>query len=402
MIPFSVYLHIPYCLHKCPYCDFNTYAVSSFPERDYVAALMAELDYRMSLPEWKGRKVRTIYFGGGTPSLFSPDSIATIISTIKKLCGFTTADIEISLEANPGSVEAEKFLGYWKAGVNRLSFGAQSFSLSTLQKLGRLHTPDQVAAAVAAAKSAGFKNLSLDLMFGVPDQTLADVRSDLQQVVRLDPSHVSVYGLTIEKGTPFYQSYKRGDFSLPDEDALIAMTEEINSFLASCGYQRYEISNYALQGRAARHNLAYWNAEDYLGLGAGAHSYTSLYDSAEAKGVRWSNFALPKKYITEASAHGRADSWQETLEKAGLIFEFFFLGLRKIEGVRFSVFESRFGASIFRYYPTLMKVLVSQKLLQINDDFLSLTPQGLLLADSVIENFSQIESLPTDESAARA
>ena len=286
--------------------------------------------------------------------------------------------------------------------MNRLSFGAQSFSLSTLQKLGRLHTPDQVAAAVAAAKSAGFKNLSLDLMFGVPDQTLADVRSDLQQVVRLDPSHVSVYGLTIEKGTPFYQSYKRGDFSLPDEDALIAMTEEINSFLASCGYQRYEISNYALQGRAARHNLAYWNAEDYLGLGAGAHSYTSLYDSAEAKGVRWSNFALPKKYITEASAHGRADSWQETLEKAGLIFEFFFLGLRKIEGVRFSVFESRFGASIFRYYPTLMKVLVSQKLLQINDDFLSLTPQGLLLADSVIENFSQIESLPTDESAARA
>lgn len=388
MQPFSLYLHIPYCLHKCPYCDFNTYALSSFSEKEYVAALLSELDYRSSLPEWRGRMVQSIYFGGGTPSLFTPAGIRRIISVILKT--FPVDDkIEVSLEANPGTVSYDTLSGYFEAGVNRLSIGAQSFSTEILKALGRMHTGAQVEEAVLTARNVGFSNISIDLIYGAPVQTIADLQSDLMEIGRLEPTHVSPYGLTIEKGTPFFTSYKKGVLKLPKEDVVIDMMRRIKNELSGCGLTQYEISNFAKPGKEARHNLAYWNGEDYLGLGAGAHSFcAALGDGVQHFGKRWSNYALPQKYMEDAVVAGYADSWSESLDEHASVFEYFFLGLRKTSGVSLSKFEQKFGRRAKTVYPVMLEMLISEGLLQEQADFLSLTPAGMLLADSVIENFS--------------
>lgn len=385
---FSLYLHFPYCLHKCPYCDFNTYAVSTFPEKDYVAALLSELDYRATLPEWKGRLVATIYFGGGTPSLLSPYSIRRVISHITRL--FPVAELaEVSLEANPGTVSPDSLHALREAGVNRLSLGAQSFNSATLKTLGRIHSAAQTEAAVQGARGAGFTNISLDLMYGVPGQSFPDLVNDLRAALQLNPVHISAYGLTIEKGTPFYQSYKKGTLVLPKESTVVTMMEEINTALPARGFARYEISNFAKPGKQARHNLAYWNGDDYLGLGAGAHSFNASLGTPG--GTRWSNFAQPNKYMDEAVTRGYAEGWRDTLTAKDAIFEFFFLGLRKIEGVSASAFAARFGQSIEATFPGLCAVLLEGKLIKENGDYIALSERGLMLADSVIENFSPDE-----------
>lgn len=386
--PFSVYIHLPYCLHKCPYCDFNTFAVSQLPENDYVNALLAELDFRTSLFEWKGRPVQTIYFGGGTPSLFSPASLQRIISFLCRRC-VVSEDAEISMELNPGTVSSDSLAGYLAAGLNRFSFGAQSFQSHLLKVLGRMHSADDTRVAVAEARDAGCSNLSLDLIFGVPEQSLADITADIETLRQLDPEHVSAYGLTIEKATPFYTSFRSGRLELPAEDLVVEMMDEISSGLAVTGLHRYEISNFAKEGFEAKHNMAYWNGDDYLGLGAGAHSFCSA-SSAEASipsTRRWSNFSLPNKYMAEATAHGNAESWSDTLSEKDLMFEFFFLGLRKIQGVCLDDFSVKFGKTVYDVYPTLVKVLSQQGFLTTRENFLSLTEKGLLFADTVIENF---------------
>ena len=391
MRPFSLYVHIPYCLHKCPYCDFNTYALASFPEKEYAAAVLAELDYRSSLHEWRGRVVQSIYFGGGTPSLFSPASLRRVVSSVMKT--FPVDDnIEVTLEANPGTVSYDTLSGYYEAGINRLSLGAQSFSPEILRSLGRMHTVAQIEEAVVTARNVGIANISLDLLYGAPSQTIADVQSDLMEVGRLDPAHVSPYGLTIEKGTPFYTSYKKGVLKLPKEEIVIDMMRRLASELAGCGMRQYEISNFAKPGREARHNLAYWNGDDYLGLGAGAHSFNALLgDGRSSFGRRWSNFAAPQKYIEDTAVQGSAESWSETLDERSAVFEYFFLGLRTIAGVSLAVFEQKFRRSIKEVYPVLIDVLISEKLVSVQDGMLSLSGRGLLLADSVIENFSSPE-----------
>jgi len=391
MRPFSIYIHIPFCLSRCPYCDFNSYALNVIPEKDYVAALLCELDYRASLDEWCGRTVETIYFGGGTPSLFKPSSMHKIMAAI--CARFPVAgSLEVSMEANPNTVDADSLLGYREAGINRLSLGAQTLDPDLLKTLGRIHSVEQIEAACAAAKGAGFTNLNLDLIYGIPTQTLEQVRADLKQIMRLDPQHVSAYGLTIEKGTSFYSQYKKGLIKLPSEEEVVSMMNEISSFLSSCGYKRYEISNFAERGFEARHNLTYWNGGDYLGLGAGAHSFLASYkDGLRHSGVRWANYALPNKYCKQAAATGEAQSWSESLSTTDLMFEFFFLGLRKINGVSCSEFEALFGTSIDKVYPALLEVLADQNLLKRNGDFLALSEEGLLIADSVIENFAAPE-----------
>ena len=389
MEAFSVYIHIPYCLSKCAYCDFNSYAVASIPEKDYVAALLAEFDYRAGQPEWRDRSVQTIYFGGGTPSLFSPASIGRVISTICRRVPVHDA-VEITLEGNPCSLSAEKLEGYVDAGVNRISIGAQSHSQTTLSVLGRMHTPAQVDAAYAAARNAGCNNISLDLMYGVPGQTLIALEEDLLALVNLEPEHISAYGLTVEKGTPFYAACKKGKFVLPEEDLLIEMMKTVESILAVHGLERYEISNYAKPHRAARHNLAYWNRCDYLGLGAGAHSF-SKWVGTTGFGERWSNYALPGKYMQQAASKGQAESWRETLSAAGAIFEFFFLGLRKKIGVSLTEFEEIFQVTVEKVFPALLEVLITEGLLLREGGRLALTDRGLLVADSVFENFAAPE-----------
>lgn len=392
MRPFSIYIHIPFCLSRCPYCDFNTYALNSIPEKDYVAALLCELDYRAALPDWLDRTVETIYFGGGTPSLFSPRSFHKIMAAIGARFAVDGA-LEVTLEANPGTVDADSLLGYREAGINRLSLGAQSLDGELLQALGRIHSPEQVEAACAATRSAGLNNLNLDLIYGAPGQTLERLGSDLKHFMRLNPQHVSAYGLTVEKGTPFYARFRRGLLELPAEELLVEMMTEVSSFLSSCGYKRYEISNFAERGYQARHNLVYWNGGDYLGLGAGAHSFCAAYkDERRKSALRWANYALPNKYIKQATAYGQAQSWYEPLSASELIFEFFFLGLRKTCGVSLSTFETLFGVTVNDAYPALIDVLIDQGLLKQTEDLLALTERGMLLADSVIENFAAPES----------
>lgn len=388
MSPFSLYVHIPYCLHKCPYCDFNTYALTSIPEREYVSALLSELDYWSSQSEWHGRTIRTIYFGGGTPSLFSANSIRKIISEMGGLFPIHES-AEISLEANPGTVNSDSLTGYREAGVNRISLGAQSLERTLLKTLGRMHGAEEIEAAVAAARVAGIANINLDLMYGIPGQTLELLRQDLTGFLALSPEHISAYGLTIEKGTPFFTSVKRGALKLPQEEHTVEMMELVNSLLSERGFRHYEISNFARPHREARHNLAYWDGDDYLGLGAGAHSFRCSYEGErKVSARRWSNYALPKRYIQEACDHGHAESWNDTLDSSALMFEFFFLGLRKIQGVRISQFEEQFGISVQHAYPALMDVLIDQGLILRNADVLSLSAKGLLLCDSVLEHFT--------------
>ena len=393
MKPFSLYLHIPFCFHKCPYCDFNTYAVSSFPEKEYTGALLAELDYRAAQPEWSGREVQTIFFGGGTPSLFAPVSIRKIVSAICTLFP-VSEQVEISLEANPGTVTAESLLGYAQAGVNRLSLGAQSFLPDTLKALGRVHTPEQTEVAIHHARAAGISNINVDLMYGAPHQTLGDVRSDLAEAVRLGVTHISAYHLTIEKGTEFFTANRRGTLRLPKEGAIVQMMEGAIASLSESGFVHYEVSNFAKPGFHARHNLAYWNHDDYLGLGAGAHSYRFTGAQGSLWGSRWSNYAAPKQYIDKATGQGDASCWKDNHSLKDEFFEHIFLGLRKRAGVALHDFATRYRCTLQTLYPTLLSLLETEGLIGISDNAISLTSRGLLLADSVIENFAEPEFVP--------
>ncbi|MBX7138063.1 MAG: radical SAM family heme chaperone HemW [Oligoflexia bacterium] len=387
MTGISIYIHIPFCLHKCPYCDFNTYALATFPEREYTAAILSELDYRATLAEWRGREVQTIYFGGGTPSIFEARSIARILQSISRLFPVSNR-AEISLEANPGTIDTELLGELREAGINRLSIGAQSFSRELLKVLGRMHSPEQIEAAVLSARTVGFSNVSLDLIYGVPGQSPEQWEAELGAAALLKVDHISAYGLTIEKGTPFYQSYRRGLLRLPPEDAVVSMMELANSTLPELGYKHYEISNFAREGFEARHNLAYWNGADYLGIGAGAHSFVRCEPPfGDNHGMRWSNFALPNKYIKEVSSHGQAEGWRDTLSKSDAIFEFFFLGLRRIEGVKDSEFKAKFNLEIKQSYPFIIDMLMEQGLVEFESGNLRLSDKGILLADSVIEHF---------------
>lgn len=382
MKPFSLYIHIPFCSHKCPYCDFNTYAVPSAPEDEYVDALLQELSYREGLPEWGGREIQTIFFGGGTPSLFSPRAIGRILGGTREK--FAVADqAEISMEVNPGGVGFDQLSGYKAFGVNRFSIGAQSFSPKRLAILGRTHSRGDVELAVSTAIQAGITDVSIDLMYGCPGQSEAEFAHDLQCAASLPISHLSIYSLTIEKGTPYYTGYKKGALKLPQEESVVSMMEEIERFLPLHGFTRYEISNFARGNHRSRHNLAYWNGDDYIGLGAGAHSYLRT----DTGGRRWSNYALPAKYMAQAREKGGAESWSESLSREASIFEFFFLGLRKIEGVSKAEYRDLFGEEVEVRYQQVLDPLIEAALLVVDEESIRLSPRGLRVADSVVERF---------------
>lgn len=392
--PCAVYVHIPYCFHKCPYCDFNTYAVPRMPENDYVSALLAELDARAITPHFAGRTVRSIYFGGGTPSILTVGAVTRLLDALRSTFDCAPG-LEVSLEANPGNVTTEQLSGYRAAGITRLSFGAQSLNAVTLQALGRIHTPEQVESAVAVARQSGFLNVSLDLMFGAPGQLLVDLEADIRAAASLRPEHISTYGLTLEKGTPFYVAHRRGSLHLPPEDVVADMLQRATTLIPELGFARYEISNYARPGFEARHNLAYWRGHDYLGLGAGAHSFVrSREDNTTVYGRRWSNFAPPQRYMAAAQDTGFAESWTDTVDLRGGMFEFFFLGLRTIAGVSLGEFAAVFGISAHHVYGDQFRALVGHGLLHVGPDVVRLTPAGLMVADSVIESFAEPAVLP--------
>jgi len=332
--PLALYVHIPWCVKKCPYCDFNSHqARGDVPERAYVEALITDLE--LALPDVWGRRVHSIFLGGGTPSLFSAAAIETLISAFRarlQLAG----DCEITLEANPGTFEAEKFRGYREAGVNRLSIGIQSFNPGHLKALGRIHDDGEARRAIEIAQNH-FDNINLDLMYALPQQTPEEARADVEAALEAGTTHLSFYHLTLEPNTLFY----RHPPALPDDDAAASMQDAIAQALAGGGYVHYETSAWAKPGRECRHNLNYWRFGDYLGIGAGAHGKLSFRDRI-ARTVRWKQ---PKEYL-ERVAEGRPMQESREIERADLVFEFMMNALRLPEGFPVSSFAERTGLQI--------------------------------------------------------
>ncbi len=380
-MPFSLYVHIPYCLSKCPYCDFNAYAVQRWPEARYVDALCREFAFYMQTPPWQGDTLETLYFGGGTPSLFQPASFARFLTCVSDHC-LLPPDLDISLEADPAAVSGETLAGYRALGVSRLSFGVQSFERSILQTLGRLHTGEEARRAIEMARAAAFPNLNIDLIFGVPGQTPGLLERDLAQVFQCEPEHIALYGLTYEENTPFYALRQKGVLQPVDEETEISMYTQIREACAAHGYEHYEISNFARPGYASQHNLRYWQGGTYLGLGAGAHSFSHT----PGWGTRWSNIRNPKMYMEQALSAGRADQYVEQLTKEQARGEFLFLNLRQMEGLSLSGFARRFGQSFFDEFPHVPDMM-SEGLMTQRAGTVRLTPKGLLVADSVFASF---------------
>lgn len=387
MKPLSVYIHIPYCTKKCPYCDFNTYAQKQVPEREYRDALLAELEVRLDRFPREEYLLETIYFGGGTPSLFQPEAIESVIDA---LCARFSShqQLEITLEANPLDLNEERAEGFRAAGVNRISLGAQSFQSETLKILGRRHHGGDVQAALRAAHRAHFTNVSLDLIFGVPGQSIGTLEQDLIEIRGLELPHLSTYGLTIEKGTPFFQAVKEKTMVLPPEETVLEMMDLIRTEARELGLERYEVSNFARPGFEAKHNLAYWNHQAYLGLGAGAHSFQW---TGECEGLRWANIAEPKQYIKKSRTHAGPNAWSEELGRYDLLFEEFFLGLRKASGVDLALLHSRYGMDPKKAYCVTIPLLMSEGQIAEKEGHLFITERGLPLADSIIESFVEVD-----------
>jgi putative oxygen-independent coproporphyrinogen III oxidase len=331
--PLSLYVHLPWCVRKCPYCDFNSHeGRGALPFAAYVDALLADLDF--DLPLVWGRTVQTVFFGGGTPSLFPPESIDRFLQGASARLRFAPG-CEITLETNPGTAEHGRFELYRAAGVNRLSFGIQSFDDGCLQRLGRIHDSNEADAAVKLAQDAGFDNFNLDLMYALPQQSLAMAERDLERAFALQPAHISHYQLTLEPNTVFAAKPPQG---IPDDDASWDMQEHCQALLADAGYAQYEVSAYARPGRQSAHNLNYWRYGDYLGIGAGAHGKLTL-GSEQAVLRRW-KLKHPAAYLANAGS-AAAIGGDDRIEPARRPFEFMLNALRLAEGFDLSLFEAR-------------------------------------------------------------
>jgi oxygen-independent coproporphyrinogen-3 oxidase len=328
--PIAIYVHLPWCVSKCPYCDFNSHASPGrIPETEYVAALLADLDGDLDLAV--GRSVGSVFLGGGTPSLFGVDAIAALLGGLAERIP-SARDAEITMEANPGTVEHGRFAGYARAGVNRVSLGAQSFDAKQLAALGRIHGPGEIGAAVAELVAAGLDNFNLDLMYALPQQTREAALADLEAAIALGPAHLSHYQLTLEPGTAFFHRPP----PLPDDELAFEMQQDCQARLAAAGFAQYEISAYARPGRQCRHNLNYWRFGDYLGIGAGAHGKVTVAGEA----IRTEKPRSPRAYL---EAGGRAGACRRTIPPAQLPFEFMLNALRLNEGFELAAFERATG-----------------------------------------------------------
>ncbi|MCX7189655.1 MAG: radical SAM family heme chaperone HemW [Methylotenera sp.] len=373
----SLYIHIPWCVKKCPYCDFNSHESRNhngdIPEHAYVDALIADLE--LATPKVWGRKIKSVFFGGGTPSLFSAESIDRILSHVRMLTPLEF-NAEITLEANPGTVDAANFVGYKQAGVNRLSLGIQSFNNDNLKALGRIHDSEQALKAIALAMNT-FEQVNCDIMYGLPNQTLKDAIQDAQTAMQLNPAHLSFYHLTLEPNTPFYRTPP----SLPDDDASSDMQIEIENLLAQHGYEHYETSAFAKKDKQAKHNLNYWQFGDYLGIGAGAHSKLSYHDKITRE-VRPKH---PKAYM-EKSLQGNAVEREWIIPKDELGFEFMMNALRLIEGVSVDLFQQRTGLNIHTL-ETAIKKAQNKGLLVIAQGHMKPTLLGQRFLNELLELF---------------
>jgi putative oxygen-independent coproporphyrinogen III oxidase len=333
--PLALYVHMPWCVRKCPYCDFNSHQLKSGqPDAAYIDALIRDFDFEV--PRVRGRRIDSVFFGGGTPSLFAPSEFARLIAALKARIEFTSG-AEITLEANPGTIERGKFQGYAEAGINRVSLGAQSFDANALKALGRIHSADDTHRAVEELKAANLGNFNLDLMYALPQQTLEQALNDLKIACSLQPAHISYYQLTLEPGTVFHSLPP----ALPDEDAAWQIQLAGQKMLAERGYAQYEVSAYAKQGAQCRHNLNYWQFGDYVGIGAGAHGKVSIGKPGEI--LRTVKPKQPREYQVKIGSAAWSGGGGNYVAAADLPFEFMLNALRLNDGFSSGCYEARTG-----------------------------------------------------------
>jgi len=382
-IPLSLYIHLPWCVKKCPYCDFNSHEEAEVTNQEarYIDALICDLE--SALPAIWGRRISSIFIGGGTPSLFSATAIARLLSAIQARLN-PYPGIEITLEANPGTADATNFRGYREAGVNRLSLGVQSFNDDKLKQLGRIHNRCEALAAIEMARDAGFDNINIDLMFGLPEQTVVQVISDLKLAIAQAPAHISWYQLSIEPNTLFYSRPP----VLPVDDLIWDMQEQGLSLLKQQGYERYEISAYARQDRQCRHNLNYWEFGDYLGIGAGAHS--KLTNVAAGRIERFARHKIPLAYMEKAGT-SQAVTMSRELSQNEIPLEFFMNSLRLMHGIDARIFLQRTGLPLSVVEQPLQKA-EQEKMIEWTVDHIRVTRHGHDFLNELLQLF-----MPVDE-----
>ncbi|NOQ14630.1 MAG: radical SAM family heme chaperone HemW [Methyloprofundus sp.] len=373
--PLSLYIHFPWCIQKCPYCDFNSHAVKdSLPESDYIDTLLKDLAKDLAQFQ-ETRPLQSIFMGGGTPSLFSAQQIQRLLTGIESMIAFA-ADIEITLEANPGTFESEKFADYKAIGINRLSIGIQSFNDQHLKRLGRVHSAQEAIRAVAGARQAGFDNFNLDLMFGLPDSDEQDSLRDVQQAIALQPSHISFYQLTLEPNTYFHKYPP----VLPSDESIFDAQLACQKLLAEQGYQQYEISAYAQAGKQCKHNINYWSFGDYLGIGAGAHGKITL--GLPDNIVRTMKPKKPELYFEQLNH----DRLVQTIKESDLALEFVMNHLRLKKGFSLESYTQRTGLSLQSLQPALAECIQQGLLIERQQHYVC-SEKGWYFLDSILENF---------------
>lgn len=383
----GIYVHIPFCKQKCKYCDFKSYVGKENKIKNYIKWLVYEikgigegnrLDYEHNLDDLA--VIDTIYIGGGTPSFIESKYIKDIMDTIKK--NYTLAEnVEVTIEVNPGTVTEEKLLDYKNAGINRLSIGLQSCKKELLEELGRIHNYEEFENTYKLARKIGFKNINVDLMIGLPNQTIKDIEESLNKLRKLAPEHISVYSLIVEEETPLFKEIQNETLKLPSDEIEREMYWYVKKELENRGYIHYEISNFAKPGFESKHNMNCWKQQEYIGVGVAAHSYTN--------GVRFSNVDTIEEYISNYENGKEEDNliFHEKQNKQSMMKEYMMLGLRKIEGIKIQDFKSKFAENPIFIYRKELEKLVKEELIEIDGDVVKLTKKGLDLANLVWEEF---------------
>lgn len=372
----GIYIHIPFCVQKCLYCDFPSFGGQEKEYERYTAALCREIEAKSHLA--KDWKIKTVFFGGGTPTVLSAQQMKRILDTVFR-CFDVESDAEITTEANPGTLSLEKCVDLRQMGFNRLSMGVQAWQDELLERLGRIHTRQQFLKNFASAREAGFDNINVDLMFALPEQTLGQWEETLSEITALQPEHISAYSLIIEEGTPFYDLYEKEVYQETDEELDRAMYHTAVQILAEEDYHQYEISNFAKEGKESRHNRIYWQDEGYLGFGLGAHSYW--------EGKRFHNPYDLHTYMEQAENGNVSMEDVEELSLADQYSEFMFMGLRLTEGIEKKRFAQRFGVDMEDVYGAEMEKCKEEGLLEEKDGWLCLTERGLDLSNQVFMEF---------------
>lgn len=375
----GIYIHIPFCKKKCDYCDFVSFSGATLKAQDsYIQALLDEIENAPNVGEYL---VTTIYIGGGTPSYINPEHIQKLMEKIVEKF-YVTEKAEVTIEVNPGTVDDVKLKSYKASGINRLSIGLQTTNDKMLKKIGRIHTYEDFLDTYIEARKAGFKNINVDLMLALPEQTLDEVMDSAKRIVNLNPEHVSIYSLILEEGTPLYEKAKSGKLKLVDEDIERRMYWETNNLFRRYGYNHYEISNYSKSGYESKHNVNCWKQEEYIGFGLNAHSYFN--------GKRYTNTSDIDEYIKNINAKKYSKNIiveEENREKEQIMKEYMMLGLRRIEGVSISEFQRKFATNPLFYFSIQMDALQKKELIEVDLDNIKLTKKGLDFANIVFQEF---------------